>query len=345
MRDAGDFWSGRNVLVTGCTGLLGSWLTETLVDRQAAVVGLVRDWVPHSHLIRSGVIDRIRVVRGEVQDYDLMHRVLNEYEVDTVFHLAALTIVTIANRAPLATYDTNIRGSWTVFEAARNSPLVSRVVFASSDKAYGTQQRLPYTEEMPLLGQHPYDVSKACGELLAANYHNSYRLPVAVTRCANLYGGGDLNFSRLVPEVVRCALLGRRPVIRSDGSMRRDYLYVRDAANGYLMLAEHMDDTALHGQAFNFGIDDPLTVLAMTRLILSLAGHPELEPIVESRALQEIYDQYLCSEKAHRVLGWYPQYSLDEGLTETLAWYRAYLEEQGTLPGVAPDDPSPTPAP
>ena len=321
-------WHGRNVLVTGCNGFLGSWLTQTLVQRGAQVVGLIRDQVPQSHLTRSGTINRIRVVRGAVEDYELVHRLLNEYEVDTIFHLAALTIVPIAYRAPLATFESNIKGTWVLLEAARNSPLVSRVILASSDKAYGSQKELPYTEEMPLLAQYPYDVSKACAEMLASTYYHTYNLPVAVTRCANLYGGGDLNFNRLVPEVIRAALLGERPVIRSDGLMRRDYLFVLDAANAYLTLAEHLDDPALYGQAFNFGMDNPKSVLEMTRLIISLSQHPDLEPIVENRELKEIQDQYLCSDKARRLLGWRPQHTLREGLRQAMAWYQDFFAQQ-----------------
>ncbi len=331
MNQATEFWRGRNVLVTGCTGLLGSWLTQALIDRGAQVVGLVRDWVPHSHLARSGTIDRIRVVRGAVEDYELVHRVLNEYEIDTIFHLAALTIVPIAHRAPLATFESNIKGSWTLFEAARNSPLISRVLLASSDKAYGTQKTLPYTEEMPLLASHPYDVSKACAEMIAMTYHHTYNLPVAITRAANLYGGGDLNFNRLIPEVIRAALLGQRPVIRSDGSMRRDYLYVQDAVSAYLLLAEKMDAPGIHGQAFNIGMDAPKSVLEMARLIISLSQSPDLEPIIENRELKEIQDQYLCSDKAHELLGWQPVYTLEAGLRETTNWYQSYFVEEGLL--------------
>lgn len=325
------FWRGRNVLVTGCTGLLGSWLTEALVERGAQVVGLIRDQIPHSQLYRSGTIDRIRVVRGAVENYELVHRLLNEYEVDTVFHLAALTIVSIANRAPLATFESNIKGSWTVLEAARNSPLVTRVVLASSDKAYGSQEQLPYTEEMPLLAKHPYDVSKACAEMIAVNYRHTYGLPVSITRCANLYGGGDLNFDRLIPEVIRSALLRERPIIRSDGAMLRDYLFVLDAVSAYLILAQAMDDPALYGEAFNFGMDDPQSVLEVAQLVISLSDQPELEPIVQNRELNEIHDQYLCSDKARRLLGWRPQHTLEQGLEQTIAWYQDFLVTEGLL--------------
>jgi CDP-glucose 4,6-dehydratase len=310
---------------------LGSWLVRALIEQQAEVVALIRDWPPKSELIRSGDVNRIRVVRGDVQDYDLIHRTLNEYEVDTIFHLAALTIVPISTRAPLATFETNIKGSWTVFEAARYSPLVSRVLLASSDKAYGAQKKLPYTEDMPLLAIHPYDVSKACAEMLAVNYYHTYNLPVCITRCANLYGGGDLNFNRLVPEVVRAALLNQQPVIRSDGSMRRDYLFVEDAVRAYMTLAQKMDDPAIHGQAFNFGVDNPTSVLDMTRMILSLSPNPDLEPIIENRELKEIQDQYLSSEKANRILGWKPSYSMQDGIQKTLAWYEAFFRDEGLI--------------
>jgi CDP-glucose 4,6-dehydratase len=325
------FWRGRNVLVTGCTGLLGSWLTEALVERGAQVVGLIRDQIPHSQLYRSGTIDRIRVVRGAVEQYELVHRLLNEYEVDTVFHLAAVTIVSIANRAPLATFESNIKGSWTVLEAARNSPLVTRVVLASSDKAYGSQEKLPYSEEMPLLAKHPYDVSKACAEMIAVTYRHTYGLPVSITRCANLYGGGDLNFDRLIPEVIRAALLRERPVIRSDGAMLRDYLFVLDAVSAYLTLAQAMDDPALYGEAFNFGMDDPRSVLEVAQLVISLSDHPELEPIVQNRELREIQEQYLSSDKARRLLGWRPRHTLEQGLEQTISWYQAFLVAEGLL--------------
>ena len=331
MNQTDNFWTGRHVLITGCTGVLGSWLTQTLVDKGAQVVGLIRDWVPQSQLIRSGTINRIRVVRGEIQDYELVYRAINEYEVDTIFHLAAQTIVPIANRAPTIAFESNIKGTWTVLEAARNAPLVHRVLFASSDKAYGEHDQLPYTEQMPLLAKHPYDVSKACGEMIASTYYHTFGLPIAVTRCGNLYGGGDLNFNRLVPEVIRAALLGQRPVIRSDGSMKRDYLFVLDAVHGYLTLAEQMDNPALHGQAFNFGINDPQTVLDMTRLIISLSDHPNLEPVILSQALNEIQDQYLDSNKAQQILGWRPLYTLEQGLQLTMDWYHGFLAKEGLM--------------
>jgi len=323
-----SFWHDRPVLVTGCTGLLGSWLTAALVDAGAAVVGLVRDEVPHSHLRRSGYERRIAIVRGDVTDYALVERALNEYEIETVFHLAAQTIVPIANRAPLSTFETNIKGTWTVLEAARRTPTVARIVVASSDKAYGVHDSLPYTEDAPLLGCYPYDVSKACADLIARAYATTYGLPVAVTRCANLYGGGDLNWSRIFPGTIRSALRGERPIIRSDGTMVRDYLYIRDAVSAYLLLAEQLERPEIRGQAFNFGMDAPRSVLEIVETIIAVVGQPGLEPLILGQASGEIKAQYLGSEKARRMLGWAPVYSLEQGLQETVTWYRAFLADQ-----------------
>ena len=322
-----SFWLDRPVFVTGCTGFLGSWLTIGLVEAGAAVVGLVRDIVPFSYLRRSGYQDRIAVVRGDVTDYELVERALNEYEIDTVFHLAAQTIVTIANRAPLSTFETNVKGTWTVLEAARRSPKVTCVVIPSSDKAYGAHEKLPYTEDMPLLGCYPYDVSKACADLIARAYVATYDMPVAITRCANLYGGGDLNWNRIVPGTVRSVIRGERPIVRSDGTPLRDYLYVRDAVHAYLTLAEHLDEPGVKGEVFNFGMDEPKSVVEMVRAIIAVSDHPELEPMVLADAPNEIQAQYLDSSKARRVLGWATRYSFEEGLRETLEWYREFLSQ------------------
>lgn len=322
-----DFWRDRPVLVTGCTGLLGSWLTRSLVDMGALVTGLVRDWVPQSLLVRSGTIELINMVTGDVGDMGLMERIFAEYEIDTCFHLAAQTVVGIANRAPISTFETNIRGTWTVLEAARRWPSTGRVLVASSDKAYGVQSKLPYTEGTPLQGTHPYDVSKSCADLIAHTYAHTYGLPVAVTRCGNMYGGGDLNWNRLVPGTIRSVLRRERPVIRSDGSMRRDYVYVLDIVNAYLTLAEAIEPLDLGGQAFNFGMDAPLRVDELVQKIIDLSDYPHLEPVIERRELQEIPDQYLSSDKAVKVLGWKPMYTLEEGLSQTLEWYREFFSE------------------
>ena len=325
IHNSSAFWFDRPVLVTGCTGFLGSWLTIALVEAGATVVGLIRDEVPFSQLRRSGYQNRIAVVRGDVTDYELVERTINEYEIDTLFHLAAQTIVPIANRSPISTFETNVKGTWTVLEAARRSPTVTRVALASSDKAYGVHERLPYTEDAPLLGCYPYDASKACAELIARTYAVTYGLPIAVTRCANLYGGGDLNWSRIFPGTVRSVIRGERPIVRSDGTMVRDYLYVRDAVNAYLTLAERLDDPGVKGEPFNFGMDNPKPVLEIVQTIIAVSDYPDLEPVVLADAPNEIQAQYLDSGKAKRVLDWSPRYSLEEGLKETLAWYQEFL--------------------
>jgi CDP-glucose 4,6-dehydratase len=323
-QDLQSFWLDRPVFVTGCAGLLGSWLTIALVEAGANVVGLIRDEVPFSYLRRSGYQDRIVVVHGDVTDYVAMERVLAEHEIDSIFHLAAQTIVPIANRSPLSTFESNIRGTWTLLEAARRAPKVTRIVVASSDKAYGVHTELPYTEDAPLLGCYPYDASKACTEFIARTYVATYNQPIAITRCANLYGGGDLNWSRVFPGTIRSVIRGERPIVRSDGTMLRDYLYVRDAVNAYLMLVEKLDEPVM-AAAFNFGMDNPKTVLEIVRTIIAVSDHSELEPVVLNEAPNEIQAQYLDSSKARRVLGWSPRYSLEEGLRETLAWYREFL--------------------
>ncbi len=328
-----NFWRDRRVLVTGCTGVLGSWLTARLVELGADAVGLVRDWVPQSHLVRSGALNQIKVVRGSVTDEEIVNRIFAEYEIQTCFHLAALTVVGVANRAPLPTFETNIRGTWLLLDAARQWGQVEQLVVASSDKAYGSHEQLPYTEAAPLQGRHPYDVSKSCADLITQAYAHTYKLPVAVTRCANMYGGGDLNWNRIVPGTIRSALLNERPIVRSDGTMKRDYIYVKDIVTAYLVLAQALHAkrgtlASLVGGAFNFGVDAPVTVLEMVKKIVSLSDHPQLEPIIQNIATNEIQNQYLSSEKATKVLGWKPQYTLEEGLRETIAWYKEVLSAE-----------------
>jgi CDP-glucose 4,6-dehydratase len=320
------FWTGRKVLVTGCTGFLGTSLTTELVTRGADVIGLVRDGVWRSPFFLDGIVNRVTVVRGAVEDLPAVERAVNEYEVDTVFHLAAQAIVGTANRNPLSTFETNIKGTWVVLEACRHSPTVSRVVIASSDKAYGEHGHLPYHEALPLEGRHPYAVSKSCADLIAMAYHTTYKTPVCITRCGNLFGPGDLNFNRIVPGTIRSALQGQRPVIRSDGSPVRDYIYVKDAVAAYLLLAERMNDASLHGQAFNFGTGEPVSVLDLTRKILATADRPDLEPDVQNTTSSEILLQYLSADRARAILGWVPGGMLDERLHQTVAWYRAHAD-------------------
>jgi CDP-glucose 4,6-dehydratase len=319
-------WQGRSAFITGANGFLGSWLARTLLQQGARVVALVRDEESPGGLELQGIATAVTRVRGDLGDLALLERVLNEYEVHTCFHLAAQTIVSAANRSPLGTFETNIRGTWQLLEACRRAPAVRAAVVASSDKAYGQQEHLPYQEDMPLLGRHPYDASKACADILARTYFQTYGLPVAVTRCANLYGGGDLNFSRIVPGAARAVLHDRNPVIRSDGTPVRDYLYAADAVAGYLALAEALAEGHLSGEAFNLGSGRPLSVLDLVNRLLAVSGRTHLVAEIRGQPTSDEIDrQYLDSTKAERLLGWKPRYSLDQGLSETLSWYERFF--------------------
>lgn len=324
------FYARRPVFVTGGTGLVGGALVRRLLEAGADVVCLVRDWVPQSELVRAGQLERVRVVRGDVRDQALLERALGEYEVDTVIHLAAQSIVSIANRNPISTLETNILGTWALLEACRRTPTVKQVVVASSDKAYGPQPVLPYTEDTPLSGQFPYDVSKSCSDLVAQMYHRTFGVPVCITRCGNFFGPGDLNWNRLIPGTMRSVLLGQRPLIRSDGEFVRDYVFVEDGAEAYLQVAEALASRReLAGQAFNFSNEEPRSVKQVVGRILAIAGREDLQPDIRNEASSEIRDQYLCAKKAREVLGWKPRFTLDEGLRRTLAWYRDLLQTTG----------------
>ena len=318
-------WHDRPVLVTGATGLLGGWLVRRLVEQGADVVALVRDWVPKSTLLSADLLQQVTLVRGDVREQDVLERAMGEYEIDTVFHLAAQTIVGTANRNPVSTLDTNIRGTWALLEAARRSPLVKAVITASSDKAYGDHVTLPYDETAALQGAHPYDASKSCADLISHMYAVTFGVPVAITRCGNFYGGGDLNWNRLVPGTIRSALRGKRPVIRSDGTLIRDYFYVEDGAAAYMLLAEALHGRpALAGEAFNFSNELQVDVLSLTKKILTHV-QSDLEPDVRADATHEIQHQWLTAAKARRELQWTPQFTLEEGLERTVAWYREFL--------------------
>lgn len=320
-----SFWRDCPTFVTGATGLVGTWLVKSLQGAGANVVCLVRDWVPQSELVRSRLIEQVKVVRGDVRDQVLLERALGEYEIVTVIHLAAQTIVGIANRNPISTFETNIQGTWALLEACRRTPTIQQIVLASSDKAYGDQENLPYDENTPLQGQHPYDVSKSCADLIAHTYAKSYNLPVVVTRCGNFYGGGDLNWNRIVPGTIRSVLRGERPIIRSDGRYIRDYFYVKDGAATYMLLAEKLAaNPNLRGEAFNFSNELQVTVLELVEKILKLMDS-SLEPLVLNHANNEILHQYLSASKAREVLGWSPTYALDQALAETIEWYREFL--------------------
>jgi CDP-glucose 4,6-dehydratase len=320
------FWQSKNVFVTGATGLLGSWMVEELLKEGANVTCLIRDWVPGSKLISSGAASKANIVHGQLEDYELLLRTVNEYEIDSVFHLAAQTIVGTASRSALSTFESNVRGTWNLFEACRVCPkLIERIIFASSDKAYGSHEDLPYKEDMALQGRFPYDVSKSCADLIAQSYYHSYGMPIAITRCVNLFGGGDLSFNRLIPGTIASALRNERPIIRSNGQFVRDYFYVLNAVEGYLRLAERMPDDSINGQAFNFGYGEPVTVVEMVNEILTVMDKLSLEPFILNEASNEIVNQYLDCSKAMQVLDWRPRYERDEGLRLTIDWYREYL--------------------
>ena len=313
------------MFVTGGTGFLGARLTEWLLAQGAEVTALVRDLVPRSSFYRMGLGERVTTVRGALEDFDLLERALNEYEIEVVFHLGAQTLVGIANENPRSTFSANVAGTWNVLEAARRSSRIRAIVVASSDKAYGAKAELPYHEEAALVGRHPYDVSKSCADLIAQMYWHTYRAPVAVTRCGNFYGGGDLNWNRLVPGTIRSVVDGERPIVRSDGTLQRDYLYIKDAVGAYAVLAEKLLAGEAHGETFNFSNESPRTVLAVVTRIGELMGRSDLAPVVLNQASHEIPHQYLSAAKARDQLGWKPQYGLDEGLAETITWYREFL--------------------
>lgn len=325
--DSSSFWKERSVFVTGSTGLLGSWLVPALVKRGASVVVLIRDSLPKSLLLSDGWLKHLTAVHGSLTDEGLIRRTIAEYSIQTIFHLGAQTLVGVAKKDPVGTLEANVRGTWTILDAARQTG-VEQVMVASSDKAYGESASLPYREDLPLLGLFPYDVSKSCADLISQMYARTFGLAVGIVRCGNLFGGGDLNFSRLIPGAIRATLRGENFRIRSDGKFIRDFLYVEDAAEAYLCLAEQLHRRpSLAGEAFNFGLGLKLTMLDLVDRILEIMGRRNLTPIIENIVNNEVREQYMSSEKAHRLLGWSPVCGMDEGLKRTIAWYRDYFAE------------------
>jgi CDP-glucose 4,6-dehydratase len=319
------FWKGKRVFVTGATGLMGGWLVKALLREGAEVVALVRDQAPKSMLVAEGILPQIAVVSGELESLPTLQRAIAEYEPHTVFHLAAQPLVGLAKWDPVGTLRANVMGTWNVLEACRLAGH-SNVVVASSDKAYGASDNLPYRETHPLQGRYPYDVSKSCTDLIAQMYAATYELRTAIARCGNLFGGGDLNFSRTIPGVIKATLDGEAFVIRSDGKFVRDFLYVKDAAESYLILGERLaEDPAIPGEAFNFSLGERLTVLDIVDMTLRIMGRSDLEPVIQNIASSEIREQYLDASKARQMLGWKPKYDMQRAIEETVAWYRAHF--------------------
>ena len=326
LQGSAAYWSSKRVLVTGASGMVGSWLTRWLVESGAYTVAFIADTDPQSELVLSGTINKVSVVNGRLESYDDIERAINNHEVDSIFHLGAQPIVGAANRAPRHTFESNIQGTWNLLDACRVlSPLVKRIVVASSDKAYGTQPRLPYTEDMSMNGDHPYEVSKSCTDLISTTYARTYGTPVSIARCGNIYGGGDLNWNRIVPGTFRSLLRNEQPVLRSDGTFVRDYLHVDDIVSAYLLLGESTDNVELQGQGFNFSDESPLTVMEIYNAICEAAGKAGIEPLILNTASSEIKDQYLDSTKAHNVLGWRASVTLEEGLKKSFDWYRSFF--------------------
>ena len=321
------FWQDRSILVTGATGHIGGWLVRRLLDLQADVVCLVRDWVPQCQLVGEGLIHRVKVVRGDLGDIEVLRRTLGEYEITTVIHLAAQSIVGTANRDPISTFESNIRGTWCLMEACRLSQSVKQVVVASTDKVYGESEKLPYIEDMPLLAIYPHDVSKACAEMIATSYARTYGLNLAITRLPNIYGGADLNWTRIIPGAIRSIIQGVQPVINSNGKFIRDYLYIEDAVSAHLLLAEKLaEHPELQGQAFNISSETYLSVLELVERILNLMSS-SLQPLIRDQAKNEIKNQYLKATKARQMLGWQPTFTINEGLKRTIEWYTAFLRK------------------
>ena len=320
------FWKDKNVLITGGAGFIGSWLTKALIRFGANVTALVRDFSPENSRLSKEDLKRVRLVPGKLEDYSLLERAINEYEIDTVVHLAAQTLVEAAVRSPLQTFESNIRGTYNLLEACRHHcRTIKRILVASSDKAYGESEILPYTEGMPLQGRAPYDVSKSCADLLSLSYFHTYRLPIVIARCGNVYGGGDLHWSRIVPGTIRKLFAKQPPLIRSNGKLTRDYLYVEDAVHAYLQMAMKSDQMQVAGQAFNFGPARAYSVLEIVECLQKIMGCTDLKPIILNAASHEIQNQVLDSSKANALLGWSPSYSLDQGLARTVQWYEDYL--------------------
>lgn len=325
MKQVSSNWQGRRIFVTGAAGFIGGALTKRLLQEGASVIVLIRDVVPQSLFKLEKLDEKVTVVQGDLADYVLIERILNEYSPEIVFHLGAQALVGVANRFPLDTFSSNIQGTWNILEASRKVGSVKKVVVASSDKAYGEHGNLPYQEDFALQPKHPYDVSKGCADLLAQSYFHTYQLPVCVVRCGNVFGEGDIHFNRLIPGTIRSILHNEQPLIRSNGLFVRDYIYLQDVVAAYLLVAQNMDNKFLHGHAFNFSYEQPMTVIEVVEKLLHLMGSRECGYKILNTASGEIEKQFLSCKKAQELLGWEPSYSFNEGLERTVAWYGTYF--------------------
>ena len=321
-----NFWKDKKVFITGFNGFIGSWLTFALLKKGAEVTGLLRDQIPNTNIKILQLEKKMNIVNGDVTDYDILRRSFSEYDIDTVFHLAAQPIVKVALKDPVSTFKVNIEGTWNILEISRSNN-IKRLIIASSDKAYGSHDQLPYDETFPLKGQFPYDVSKSCADLIAQTYFNSYDLPVCITRNANIYGGGDLNFNRIIPETIKSILSGKDPVIRSNGEFIREFFYVKDAVKSYLLVAENLHKKNIMGRAFNFGSTEKIKIIDLVNKIIKLSGNRNIKPIILDEVKKEITDQYLSCKLAESVFKWKPDYMLEEGLKETYNWYKEYFRK------------------
>jgi CDP-glucose 4,6-dehydratase len=317
-------WKGTKTLVTGADGFIGSHVAKTLIEKGAEVTTIIRDLTRKSNIDVLGIKGQVNIIHGDLVNYVDCERTINEYDIEFCFHIAAQAIVGPANRSPLSTFESNIKGTWNILEVCRVSKAIKGVIIASSDKAYGQQKKLPYTEESPLYGYYPYDASKACSELLARSYFMTYGLPLAITRNANTYGPADMNLNRIIPDVITRLIKGEQPVIRSDGTPERDYMYIKDAVSSYLTLAENLHKKEVTGQAFNFGTGKPVSVLDLYKKIIKLMGN-DIDPKILGQAKNEIDRQYLDSSKAKKILNWETKYDLDSGLKETIDWYKNHF--------------------
>jgi len=322
-----NFWKDKNVFITGGAGFIGTWIIKELVDKGAEVYCLVKEMPKESNFTGLGLDKKVSLIYGDILDINSLKLFFEKYNIDSVFHLAAQPLVQLALKFPLETIETNVMGTLNVLEACRLNPRIKRILIASTDKAYGSSEKLPYDETFPLRGEYPYDVSKSCVDLISHAYGKTYNMPVAITRCSNVYGGGDLNFDRIVPETIKHILFNENISIRSSGKFKREFFYVKDAAHAYVVLAEKIEELGLKGEAFNFGTDKPVVILDLVKNIIDISERKDVKIDILDIAKAEIKDQYLSSEKARKILKWEPKYNLEEGLKETFNWYKEYFKK------------------